>query len=212
MAGTDHQEPQAKLPALISFANAGRLDAGRLLHSSLPDYVEAARQALQDHSLPIVQGELRSPQRHHLLPDVLSARMWIKQRNDAVETLLTRWTEPFSAWAEMLDAARPSVEQRVHITGHEPLARVRRPQALVWQAWRLLLQNHPHDSICGCSVDQVHREMALRFDQAERMGEEVAEQSLTAISAQGDTRSDEPAQPLVVFNPAGGPRTDVVVA
>jgi alpha-mannosidase len=210
MAGTDHQEPQAGLPALISYAKDGRLDADRLVHGSLPEYVEAARQALQGRSLPTVRGELRSPQRHHLLPDVLSARMWIKQRNDAVETLLTRWTEPFSAWSEMLDQS--DVEQRAPITGHEPLVRVRRPQALVWRAWRLLLQNHPHDSICGCSVDQVHREMAPRFDQAEQIGEEIARQSLTTITAQVDTRSDSPSQPLLVFNPTGRPRTDVVVA
>ncbi len=26
-------------------------------------------------------------------------------------------------------------------------------------AWKVLLQNAPHDSICGCSIDEVHREM-----------------------------------------------------
>ena len=253
LAGTDHQEPQEELPALVAYANHKQLKTSQLVHSSLPAYVEAVRQAGEVHSLDTVKGELRSPQRHHLLPDVLSARMWIKQRNDAIETLLTRWTEPLSAWAELLDPGdgSASTKRRAHLTGHEPLSRVRRPQALVRRAWRILLQNHPHDSICGCSVDQVHREMASRFDQAEQIGEEIAAQSLTAIAAQVDTRcivrpgarhddlsSDElgtmpldelgtapldelgtrpldelgTTQPLVVFNPTGGPRTDVVVA
>ena len=29
-------------------------------------------------------------------------------------------------------------------------------------AWKLLLQNQPHDSICGCSIDAVHNEMQMR--------------------------------------------------
>ncbi len=216
LAGTDHQEAQPELPALIAYANAGRLDGDRLVHSSLTAYVEAmkARFSPKTGRLEMVRGELRSPQRHHLLPGVLSARMWIKQRNAAVETLLTCWAEPFAAWAEMLDV---SPDPHIHLTGHEPPGRVREPRAFLWRAWRLLLQNHPHDSICGCSVDQVHREMAPRFDQAEQIAEAIAAQSLHAIAEQVDTTSilslsKDAGQPIIVFNPVGGPRTDVVAA
>ncbi len=31
------------------------------------------------------------------------------------------------------------------------------------------MQNHPHDSICGCSVDDVHREMVTRFEKSEQV-------------------------------------------
>jgi len=41
------------------------------------------------------------------------------------------------------------------------------------QAWRYLLLNHPHDSICGCSIDQVHRDMLYRFDQARLLAEDA---------------------------------------
>jgi alpha-mannosidase len=222
MAGTDHQEPQPDIPKLIAYANSGHLGKDRLVHSSLQEYFEAVRDALEAdeaQDLEVVTGELRSPQRHHLLPGVASTRMWIKQRNDAVETLLTRWAEPFSAWAELMDLLDPETgaEYRAHLTGHEPLRRVRHPAALIWRAWRLLVENHPHDSICGCSVDQVHKEMAPRFDQAEQIGEEVTAQSLVAVAEKIDTRSPALAgsetgnpQPLVVFNPVGGPRTDLV--
>ena len=218
MAGNDHQEPDPRLPGLIAYANDGRLGDDRLVHSSLQAYVASVRGAVESRSLTTVEGELRSPQRHHLLPGVLSTRMWIKQRNDAIETLLTRWTEPFAAWAELLDIGDASVsESHTHLSGHEPLARVHRPAPLLWHAWRILLENHSHDSICGCSVDQVHREMALRFDQAEQIAEEIATLSLAAIADQVDTShgvapssSKDGVQPLVVFNPTGGPRTDVV--
>jgi alpha-mannosidase len=225
LAGTDHQEAQPELPALIAEANDGRLDGDRLVHSSLSTYFEAVREAIEavpksiTGPLHTVAGELRSPQRHHLLPDVLSARMWIKQRNDAVETLLTRWVEPFSAWAELLVAreAATTSGQHAHLTGHEPLRRVRQPSAFIWHAWRLLLANHPHDSICGCSVDQVHKEMTPRFDQAEQIGQQITTQSLTTIAEHVNTcppdmgeEQSEAVQPLVVFNPSDGPRSDVV--
>ena len=37
-------------------------------------------------------------------------------------------------------------------------------------AWKTLLQNAPHDSICGCSVDDVHREMEVRFAKVNQVG------------------------------------------
>ena len=31
------------------------------------------------------------------------------------------------------------------------------------------MKNHPHDSICGCSVDEVHREMEARLDKVKML-------------------------------------------
>ncbi|RMF27377.1 MAG: hypothetical protein D6759_17795, partial [Chloroflexi bacterium] len=206
--GTDHQEPQPELPLLIAAVQEEIPD--RVLLSTLPRYFQEMEEALGDAGLaelPVVRGELRSPKRHHLLPGVLSTRIWIKQRNHALETLLTRWAEPFAAWAELLDPGGP---QPVILTGNIPLPRLRHPAPLLNEAWRLLLQNHPHDSICGCSVDQVHREMVPRFDQAEQIAEEITRQSLLTVAGQIEMGDDGQRMPIVVFNPLGGPRTDAV--
>ena len=40
-------------------------------------------------------------------------------------------------------------------------------------AWKHLLQNQAHDSICGCSVDRVHRDMVYRYDQASDLCAEI---------------------------------------
>ena len=41
--------------------------------------------------------------------------------------------------------------------------------------WRTLLQNHPHDSICGCSIDDVHDvDMAPRFARVRGDGEALS--------------------------------------
>ena len=213
MAGNDHQEPDPRLPQLIRFSNQGQLGSDVLQHSSLPAYVLAVYEAVKKLELMTVQGELRSPKRHHLLPGVLSTRIWMKQRNDAIETLLLSYTEPLAAWAELLDNKDVSMsESHAHQSGQKTLAYVKRNAALIWQAWRLLLDNHPHDSICGCSIDQVHREMAVRFDQSEQIAEAIATLSLSTVADQVDTSgfAAEHAQALIVFNPTSGPRTDVV--
>ena len=202
MWGTDHMEPSPAASAAIAFA-AGKLDGDRLVHSTLTEYIAAARGSLDENRLAVVTGELRSSKRHPLLPGVLSSRMWIKQRNQTCETLLEKWAEPFSTFAE-------------RIRHNSPPGYVSNPAPVLRQAWRLLMENHPHDSICGCSLDQVHAEMAPRFDQVEQIGERIVAQSLEALA--GEIQTAPPADwildgsvlPVVVFNPWDQARSDPV--
>ncbi len=230
MNGTDHMLPSLNLSASIDYANE-RLKEDFLLHSSLPEYFSAINNQLLDDRIPLpsVMGELRSPRRHHLLPGVLSTRIWIKQRNHQCETLLEKWAEPFSTFANLLENRKSeqsglSLDDRLH-SGILP-----DPAAILRQAWRLLMECHPHDSICGCSIDQVHREMEPRFDQVEQIGEEITHQSLDYLSEMIDTRvnqelasqrsseslvtpsprSNKFIAAIVVFNPTAGPRTGLV--
>jgi mannosylglycerate hydrolase len=193
--GTDHMEPQPELPGAIGQYNAGAGDE-TIIHGTLPSYVDSVRRSLGSKTLPTVQGELRQAKRFHLLPGVLSTRMYIKQRNHACQTLLVKWAEPFAAFAQLLQPSASDLQ--------DPIRR----------SWRYLLQNHAHDSICGCSVDQVHREMITRFDQSQQIAESVTQKSLETIVGSVNTSSltAESASnvPVVVFNPMAGPRTDVV--
>jgi alpha-mannosidase len=124
MNGTDHMEPRADLPRLIAAANA-RLTDSTLIHSTLPQFVEAVRAELDESKLITVRGELRSPKRHHLLPGVLSTRLGIKQRNAACQTLLEKWTEPFAAIATLLNqsANQPTYPPSLEVPALEPPSR-----------------------------------------------------------------------------------------
>ncbi|PKO23901.1 MAG: hypothetical protein CVU38_01770 [Chloroflexi bacterium HGW-Chloroflexi-1] len=195
MNGCDHEEAQPELPALIAAANA-RLSDAQVVHGTLPQYIAAVRAAADD--LPTATGELRDSRRMQLLPGVLSTRMWIKQRNTACEQLLTRWAEPFLVW-------NTSVPMTPAVTTEA----LRSSQQLLGLAWKHLLQNQPHDSICGCSVDQVHRDMAARYDACEQIGEAVAGEGLQMIADRVRTTDQHN---VVVFNPVSGPRTDWVEA
>jgi mannosylglycerate hydrolase len=189
MNGSDHLEPQAGLPAILDDANARLTDSGmRMDLGTLPQYIARTRDV--SGPLPTFCGELRSSYSAHLLPGVLSTRMWLKQRNAACEALLTRWAEPAIVWAWLYGDDRP--------------------RTLLDLSWRYLLQNHPHDSICGCGIDQVHAEMLPRFDQSEQIAEELTLHALDSLAGHADTRGFEHAVPVVVFNPTSGPRTDTV--
>jgi mannosylglycerate hydrolase len=203
MFGTDHTEPDPATSTAIRYSNQNS-GTDRFLHSTLPAYLQAVQAEIEARSLslPVIQGELRASCRHHLLPGVLSTRVWIKQRNHACETLLEHWAEPFSLFASQ---AVPQVDPHSN--------RLEQPTLILRQAWKLLMKCHPHDSICGCSIDQVHLEMGPRFDQVEQIGEEITRQSLQAIVSAVDTQPPPAiaggAQvaliPLVVFNACDQP-------
>ena len=143
-------------------------------------------------SLETVTGELRSGTDYaNLLPGVLSARVYLKQQNQQVQTLLESYAEPLSVFASQLGARYPAGELRY--------------------AWKTLLQNHPHDSICGCSIDAVHEENMTRFARARQVGSAVADAALDAIA------DSVPAPPpgvvrAVVVNPDAIERAQVVEA
>jgi len=211
MNGSDHLGPQRELPAAIRAANE-ELEDAVLVHASLPDVFEKIRAYIGEarDQWPVHIGEFRSGQRAHLLPGVLSARMWIKQQNQACEDLLAHWAEPFSTWADMCkkeigpewrEPLPPTTAHMPFPTSEESIA------ALIDRAWRHLLENQPHDSICGCSVDAVHEEMRQRYEWVLEIGEEIVRQSLRTIGALGP---DDALGTITVFNPTPQPATAFV--
>ncbi len=188
--GSDHLEPQPDLPEIIAYAN-GKLEDAELVHGTYVNYVEKVKAAKPE--MKTYKGEMRAARYAPLLPNVLSARVYIKQANERIQALLEKWAEPFSAFAWTVGAPYPN--------------------AFLWHAWKFTIKNHPHDSICGCSIDQVHGEMMPRFDQAEQIGELLVGKGLEAISSQIDTSQLEKGEmALVVYNPLSWKRTDKVEA
>jgi alpha-mannosidase len=178
MNGTDHAPPDPRLMDRI--AESGNRDDLHLEVGRLEDYLKRLSEAPLD-DVPTHRGELRSPSRAHLLPGVTSARTWIKQRDFANCAILERYADPLAALANALGRGDGMIE-------------------FLDLAWRTELQNHPHDSICGCSVDQVHEDMKYRFDQAAMLAETVVRNASKALLDGGiDGVSGAPM--LAVFNP-----------
>jgi hypothetical protein len=97
-----------------------------------------------------------------ILRGVNSTRVWIKQANAECERLLLERCEPLDA-----------------LTGGGARDRIR-------SLWRTLLENHPHDSICGCGIDDVHDlDMRPRFDRVRAGGAAVAAELAADLAGSG---------------------------
>lgn len=164
-------------------------------HGTLMDYFDTVRREVDIGALPIIRGEQHSSKHISVLPGVFSARLHLKQANVASQTLLERWAEPFATIAWWLGASYPDAWLR--------------------RAWQLLLQNHPHDSICGCGVDATHEDMVRRFAWVQQLGNRVLSKAVAHISQRASSQVPSPISnnclaAFRVFNPHSWNRTDVI--
>ena len=155
--GADHHAPQARFDeALEALARAAR--PNRVVRSSLSAFAAdlagriMAREAsgavdCEDDAIPAVAGELRDSYGYTwTLQGTFGTRAAQKRCNAGVERLLSRDAEPWAALAALAGG-----ESRVSVTA---------------AAWRTLLLCHPHDTLCGCSIDDVARAMDARLEDA----------------------------------------------
>jgi len=178
--GVDHLEAQPHISLLAKELNKRFTDI-EIKQGNLKEYIDYAKETVKPN-LNKVTGEFRSGRDIHILQSVYSSRMYIKQANERCETLLENWVEPTASLAWLFGKDYP--------------------QSLIWTSWEWLLKNHPHDSICGCSIDQVHKEMMTRFDWSRQIAQELTNKSLDYIAEKikiDYLKEDELA--LVVFNP-----------
>lgn len=178
--GSDHLFPQANLPAIIADLD-GAFAHVDVVHADVEEYVRAAQ--AQASALATHAGEFRGSRYHHVLSGVLSSRMYLKQANQRAQDLLERYAEPLAALAR--DDGGPDL------------------RAFLQVAWRRLLLNHAHDSICGCSIDPVHRDMLQRFEQVMQLGDDICRRAIDHLAAHRDDPRDERRETshLVLFNP-----------
>jgi glycosyl hydrolase family 38/alpha mannosidase-like protein len=157
MVGSDHAGPDTTLPRRLREA------------APLAEGISAEIAGLTTHlegrhlnQVPVWRGELRSSARAHLLPNVVSARVHQKRERGRIEALLERVAEPLAALVPGFEWPTPELDR----------------------AWLLLLWNGAHDSACGCSHDQVARDVDARFAEARDLIEGVADRALATLGEQ----------------------------
>jgi hypothetical protein len=176
MFGNDHTEPVPELVELVEAANEGP-EQLRIELKTLP----AALEAIDGAELPHWRGELRSGARANLLMGVTSARIDLKAACAAAERALERYAEPLQA-----------------LYGESW------PESLLAIAWRRVLENSAHDSICGCSADEVGAQVLVRYAEAEQIAGGLADEAVAVVARAVDNGS------IVVMNPSPHARADLV--
>ncbi|HEX4979555.1 MAG TPA: glycoside hydrolase family 38 C-terminal domain-containing protein [Acidimicrobiales bacterium] len=180
MNGTDHQVPQPWLGRVVAEANELQ-DDYHFVVTSLAEHLTSPDVALE--GLPVWHGELRSGARANLLMGVGSNRVDVKQAAARAERELERLAEPLSALV---------------------LPAQRWPGALLDLAWREVIRNAAHDSVCACSSDEVVAAVLHRYAEARQIAEGLTERAVVEFGRSLAARG--PA----VLNPSARRRGGVV--
>jgi alpha-mannosidase len=182
MAGADVCLPEDHVPPLAREFNA-RADSPFEFRIALPSEYEAA---VERHAArrPVV-----GPDRNPIFQGTYSSRIELKQMTREVERILTA-AEKLGV---LLGAAGEAADS-----------------APLWQAWEPTLFNHAHDLMSGVMTDHVYEDTLRGYDFSLRLGEEELASRLRRLAARVDTSGE--GVPVVVFNPLGWQRTDVVIA
>ncbi|MCY3001531.1 MAG: hypothetical protein NTV21_06975 [Planctomycetota bacterium] len=184
--GCDHMPFQPELPELLEAARR-QMPEVELVHSTIAayiDHVEASGTKLALH-----EGELLGNEHNPILSSVWSTRIYLKLANHRAQWLLERVAEPLVVAAG---------------------ARGRELNALVDEAWRLLLLNHPHDDICGCSIDDVHLDDEARFREVEQIATSVAAESVRELARKAGVRHKGSTQWLCALRTSASDAPELV--
>jgi hypothetical protein len=159
--GVDHCWLQRDIPEILD-ALPKLFPEVRFHHGSLQDYVEALKAAPARDKPDEYEGQLRGRLRFHELHGTWSSRVDTKINNERAQMHLENLAEPLDA-----------VAARLGKPGAAPFLK---------RAWEKLLQNHAHDSICGCSQDRVHDDVNTRFREVIETGIDIADGALDYLN------------------------------
>ena len=150
MNGVDHLEAQDDLLPVLQGLRERGLDIRQM---RMDDYIHLVQRYVEERQIALHThtGELRSGSDGDLLKGTLSSRVYLKQWNVLLQNRLEQQLEPLYAM--------------LALTGGEELY----PDQHFRYMWKELMKNHPHDSICGCSRDEVHRHMEDNFERLDEM-------------------------------------------
>ncbi|MGL5796721.1 MAG: glycosyl hydrolase-related protein [Cetobacterium sp.] len=104
-------------------------------------------------------GEQRDNTKAYILIGVASTRTYLKRMNQEIEDKLLGLVEPL----DVLTKGKFEIKEYIDYL------------------WKNLIKNHAHDSICGCSIDEVHKEMEIRYTKLTQGIKQLLETSLKKI-------------------------------
>jgi len=204
--GADHVSSPARFSQCLKAVEKCLQECNGSLTHLVPillgDFFQTWQDALSSANINLstIYGELRDNRqskrtgRAYLLPGVLSTRLYLKRLNRLTERRLVGVAEPLYTILNLRNGVTYPHQELKH-------------------AWSFLLQNQPHDSICGCSTDDVHEEMVVRYKNVQQILDALWWRAIPAIAA---AETKEPHQDLCAKNtiavndPAFNPNSVVV--
>ena len=196
MEGHDSSGPNKKTVRIIEDIKRLMPDVN-VIHSTLEEYTKALRENVNKDKVPLVTGERRSAQYDNrsgnLYGYITSARTYLKQKNFEAETWLQRFAEPLNSFAGIFG---------MDINDTYPD-----------MAWNYLIQNSAHDSIGGCSLDEVHEDMMWRYKQVIEISRGMFDRACKHLVKQYNlSQYEKDSIHLFAVNTTNYKRTEIVEA
>ena len=142
---------------------------------------------LYSEKMPIISGELNNTSKNEvgtltgniaLVTGCLSSYYSLKQNNDRCQNLLEKTLQPMVVMSDII--GNPIDNNFINL------------------AYKYLLKNQPHDSICGCSIDKTHTDMLYRYNQVYNIADALKFDFLKSTSSDYSETGNE--YKLTVFN------------
>ena len=166
MNGVDHLEAQDDLLPVLEQLNLSLPEGDRVEQVRLDRYIARVRESVAQEGtqLPVYQGELRNGSDWDILKGTLSSRAYLKAANVAAQDMLESTLEPLYSM--------------LYYYGGKEAYSLDHFRFL----WKRLMQNHPHDSICGCSRDEVHAHMEDNYARLAEASGDLLERGLNILA------------------------------
>lgn len=179
MNGSDHILNQPDILSIIDEFNRTAGPDYQIRIGTMQSFLDELNPTLRP--LDSWQGELRSGDRSMLLSGTMSTRVYLKQWNSRVQRGMERYLEPAAVLERLAGMCSGFAGYQKYL-------------------WRKILENHPHDSICGCSVDEVHSEMMTRFRCVQQLEKTLYTDTMNRLAARTGAEAPRGVQ-LLCFEP-----------
>ncbi|MHB1452947.1 MAG: glycoside hydrolase family 38 N-terminal domain-containing protein [Saccharofermentanales bacterium] len=197
MNGVDHLEAQDDLIPVIQAIDGRLPDGSEILQCSMGDYLSKIRSymAAENLTLHTRRGELRDGHDWEILQGTLSSRVYLKQQNCRAQTELESVLEPMASMYELAGASGSYDNDYFRYL------------------WKQLLKNHPHDSICGCSRDEVHDHMEDNYAKLKEVSAYLESKKSADIAAHAWVNTKNAADNIIcLINTISTDHTGVIEA
>ena len=166
MNGVDHLEAQDDLLPILEQLNARLPEGEKVEQIRLDEYIRRVKEYVEKEGteLPVYQGELRNGSDWDILKGTLSSRAYLKAANVAAQDMLESTLEPLYSMLYYYGGKNAYSQDHFRFL------------------WKRLMQNHPHDSICGCSRDEVHAHMEDNYARISEASGDLLERGLNILA------------------------------
>ena len=177
---------------ILPYINKEQQDTSKykVIQSSPEKFIEHVFKSNEEKVFKKLKGELNSGKLVCVFPGVLSSRAYLKRQNYLSEKFIEKKLEPLVVmnW----------------------LSGSNYPKNLIEQSWKYLMKNHPHDSICGVSVDEVHKNMEDRSFLVDNLTSTELQRTINDLAKKIDTSCLKNKKGFVIFNPSLHPRDFII--